>query len=77
MRDSRGICDSFGPRRRVLTILKVIVGIGLAMFVVWGLLYPSSGRHPFGFITPRFAAVAAILVGILMLGFVLWAYMHP
>jgi drug/metabolite transporter (DMT)-like permease len=46
---------------RALTILKVVAGIAGAMFVVWAGLYPSSGKR--GMISPRFAAIAAALVG--------------
>jgi hypothetical protein len=58
-----------------LTILKVVAGIAGATFLIWGLLYPSSGRR--GIISPRFAAVAAILVGVLLTCVVLWAYLLP
>ena len=58
-----------------MTIIKVLAGIVAGMFVVWGLLYPSSGRR--GLISPRFAMVAAILVGIFFLAFYLWAFLHP
>jgi hypothetical protein len=59
----------------VLTILKVVAGIAAAMFVVWAGLYPSSGKR--GMVSPRFAAIAAILVGVLLLSFVIWIYFHP
>jgi hypothetical protein len=59
----------------VLTILKVAAGITAAMFVTWAGLYPSSGKQ--GMISPRFAAIAAILVGVFLLSFVLWVYLHP
>jgi hypothetical protein len=45
------------------------------MFVVWALLYPSSGRR--GMITPRFAIRAAILAGVDLIAFVIWALLHP
>jgi hypothetical protein len=58
-----------------VTIIKALAGIAAAMFVVWGLLYPSSGRR--GLISPRFAMTAAIFVGVFLLAFVLWALLHP
>ena len=58
-----------------MTIIKVLAGIAAAMFVVWGLLYPSSGRR--GLISPHFAVAAAIFVGVFLLAFVLWALLHP
>ena len=59
----------------ILRILRVVAGIAAAMIVVWGLLYPSSGRV--GLVSPRVAATVSLLVGGLLLAFVLWAYLHP
>jgi hypothetical protein len=59
----------------VLAFVKLVGGIAAAMFVVWALFYPSSGRR--GRISPRFALAAAIFTGILLIACVTWAWLHP
>jgi hypothetical protein len=55
--------------------LKVVAGVFAAMFVVWALCYPASGSQR-RILTPRFAFVSAVVTGVAMTLFLLWAYFH-
>lgn len=54
----------------LMTVLKIGSGIVGPMFVVWGIIYSPRGRYP------RYAAVAAVVTGIVMAVIILLTFVY-